>query len=383
MRHFRCLAFVLCCLLLVNCEFGGLGFSDNPETETRTVYRGKKNGRAFQTIVVVIYNTKTKKTTRKVQDFEFDPFLEQWIPIGPQRENLDSDSEAEHPNLDTYQGDAEAPPSSATVTRPAYIYLAKNSGDNEVVVLSAKTFEVVARIPTGAYVKALAASPDGLTMAVPAANRLLFIDVLTNRVSRSLDLSAFSFSTVKSIQYSRDGSRLFLTDSTAGVGIVDASTAKLLQTIPLPTGIVQLESSTLSPDGEYLFVRTAGTNSSAIFDITTLSFTTGASAGSAILFSDIPCVFKETGKEIYCFSTAGLAIFDATTMTLSGTIALPFLGPSSEFAYRLHAVDGGVYVVVTTDKAVRMISPARRKILATLKPDADEFFTSAFPISRF
>ncbi len=70
-------------------------------------------------------------------------------------------------------------------------------------------------------------------------------------------------------------------------------------------------------------------------------------------------------------------------MTVSGSIALPFLGPSSESAYRLHVVDGGAYVLVTTDKAVRMLSPAGREILATLKPGPNEFFTSAFPISRF
>ena len=70
-------------------------------------------------------------------------------------------------------------------------------------------------------------------------------------------------------------------------------------------------------------------------------------------------------------------------MTVSGSIALPFLGPASEFAFRLHVVDGGAYIVVSTDKAVLMLSPAGRKILATLKPGSNEVFTSAFPVSRF
>ena len=374
MRLFRFLALVLCCLMLVNCELS------DPDQET-LVFRGKRNGLVAQTIVMVEYDSRTGKYTRRFQDYTYSPTFDRWNPVGPQRETIDSDSETEVPNLDKYEGTPGSPPSAAAVTKPSYIYLAKNSGNNEVVVLNAKTLELVTRIPSPGYMKALTASPDGLTMAVPAANQLLFIDVLTNRVSRTLALPASS--SIKSIHYSIDGSRLFLTDQAAGIRIVEAATAKLLQTIPLPTGIVQLESSALSPDGEYLFVRTAGSNSSAIFDITTLSFTSGAIAGGAILFSDIPCVFKETGKEIYCLSVEGLAIFDAATMTLSGSIALPFLGPSSESVYRLHTVDGGAYLLVTTDKAVRMLSPARRKILATLKPGPDKFFTSAFPVSRF
>lgn len=374
MRLFRFLTLVLCCLLLVNCDLS------DPDKQT-LVFRGKRNGNAVQTIVVVEYDPTTGKFTRRFQDYQYSSTFDRWNPVGPQKETVNSDSKTEVPNLEKYEGTPGSPPSAAAVTKPSYIYLAKNSGDNEVVVLSAKTLELVTRIPVRGFIYAIAASPDGLTMAVPAYNQLLFIDVLTNRISRTLDLPASS--SIKSIHYSIDGSRLFLTDQAAGIRIVDASTARLLQTIPLPAGIVQLESSALSPDGEYLFVRTAGSNSSAIFDITTLSFTSGAIAGRAILFSDIPCVFKETGKEIYCLSTDGLAIFDAATMTLSGSIALPFLGSNSEFVYRLHAVDGGDYLLVTTNKAVRMLSPARQKILATLLPGPDRIFTSAFPVSRF
>ncbi|MBM3761927.1 MAG: hypothetical protein FJW36_16970 [Acidobacteria bacterium] len=345
-------------------------------TEQREVVRGKKNGRPFQKVII----TKTldgEKLSRVIQDYDYDRDKKAWVPIGPARDLLNGDAKAELSNVQNYDGTESDPPNSASIATPAYIYIADNSGNNTVIVIDARTLAPVSRILVPGFTSSLAASPDGLTIAAPSANQLILIDVLTNRIVRSLALP--SSSSVQSIHSSLDGSLLYLMDRAAGIRIVQVSSLTTVEVIPMPSAFAQFDSSTMSPDGDYLFIRGGGPTSTLIFDITTRSFTVGANTGRANLFSQIPCVFHSTGKEVYCVSTNGIAIIDAATMTLSGSITIP----RGESVYRLYTVDGGDYLLHTTNTAVRMIDPASRPILASLSPGAREIFTTAFPVSIF
>ncbi len=345
-------------------------------SEEREVFRGKKNGRPFQKVIITT-RVDGDKVSRVIQDYDYDRDKKAWVPIGPARNLQNGDEKAELSNVQNYNGEESNPPNSASIATPAYIYIADNSGNNSVIVIDARTLAPVSRILVPGFTSSLAASPDGRTVAAPSANQLILIDVLTNRIARSLALP--SGSSVQSIHFSLDGTLLYLMDRAAGIRIVQVSSLTTVEVIPMPSAFAQFDSSAMSPDGDYLFIRGGGPTSTLIFDITTRSFTVGANTGRAILFSQIPCVFHSTGKEVYCVSTDGIAIIDTATMTLAGSIAIP----RGESVYRLYTVDGGDYLLHTTNSAVRMIDPASRQILASLSPGTREFFTTAYPVSIF
>ena len=345
--------------------------------DEREVYRGKRNGRPFQKVIVTKFDSDGNKSSRSIQGFDYVPEFKTWIPVGVPKNISNGDSRAELTNLTGYQGNESNPPNSASIATPSYVYIADNSGDNSIVVIDARTLAPVSRILVPGFTSSLAASPDGLTVAAPSANQLLLIDVLTNRIARSLTLP--SGSSVQSIHYSLDGTLLYLMDRAAGIRIVQVSSLTTVEVIPMPSAFAQFDSSAMSPDGDYLLIRGGGPTSTLIFDITTRSFTVGANTGQAFLFSQIPCVFHSTGKEVYCVSTDGIAIINTATMTLAGSIAIP----RGESVYRLYTVDGGDYLLHTTNRAVRMIDPTSRQILASLSPGTREIFTTAFPVSIF
>ncbi len=363
----RYLALLLAILLLYGCD-------------DVDVYRGTENGVAVQKIIITLYDSNGSKSGRTIQEYSYDYRRRQWVSGGPRRDITDADTTAETQNLSYYQGDTANPP-SATITTPHNIYLANNFGQNSILVLNANTLAQVARINVESYMPAMTAAPDGLTVAFGMwtlnSSQVRIIDVLTNTITRTLTLPTGS--SLKSISYSPDGSRMYVVDTSQGIHVISINPFAIVQSIPPPPGFVQLSAGTISPNGELLLVGT-GSGSISIFDLTTLTWTSPVSTGRLFISGQQPCTFHPNGHEFYCRSLDALAIFDTATMTSSSAIALP----PGETVYRMHIFEGGNYLVVTTAQAVRMINLSTRQIEATLRSGGPTFtFTSAYPVSQF
>lgn len=344
------------------------------------VYRGTENGDAVQQIVITQYDSNGSKSGRTIEKYIYNYRRRQWVPTGPRRDITDADTAAETENLSYYQGDTANPP-SATITTPHNIYLANNFGDSSVLVLNANTLAQVARINVPFFIPAMQAAPDGLTVAfgmgTVGASQVRIIDVLTNTITRNLTLPAGS--SIRSISYSPDASRMYVVDTSQGIHVISVNPFAIVQTIPPPPGIVQLSAGTISPNGELLLVPT-GAGSISIFDLTTLTWTSPVSLGRLFIPGQQPCTFHPNGHEFYCISLDGVAIFDTATMTSTSGIALP----RGETFYRMRPFDGANYLVVTTAQAVRMINLSTRQIEATLTPRGPTFtFTTSYPVSQF
>lgn len=365
----RFLYLLLALLLLIGCE------KERTETD---VYRGTEDGTSIQKVIVTTFDPEGTKSARTLRKYRYNRQLKTWIPIGGPRNVLDADTSAETANLSSYPGDQNSAP-SATATTPNNLYLANNFGQNSVLVLNADTLADVARIPVQYYMAAMTAAPDGLTVAFTmrtvGASQVRIIDVLTNTITRNLNLPAGS--DPKSISYSPDGSLLYVADSELGIHVITANPLTLRQTIPRPSGIVQLSAATISPNGDLLVVRSAGSASLSIFDTTTLTFTSPVSTGRFIVYGEQPCAFHPAGHEFYCLVTDGIGFFDTATMT--GITSIPL--PRTETVYRFQTFDGGNYLFLTTDKAVRMINVLTRSIESTLSPPSSNLtFTNTFPL---
>lgn len=368
----RYLLILLAVLLLTGCP------DKNPG---RDIYRGTEDGLSIQKVITKTYKEGKSKPNRSLQKYAFNTKTKIWVKVGPAVDVTDADTTAEVENLESYYDDVTAPPSATTAT-PHNLYFANNYGQNSILVLNANTLAQVARISVQYYMPAMTAAPDGLTvafgMATVGASQVRIIDVLTNTITRNLTLPAGS--SIKSISYSPDGSRMYVVDTSKGIYVISVNPFAIVQTIPPPPGIVQLSAATISPNGELLLVRSAGTASISIFDLTTLTWTSPVSTGRLIVFGEHPCKFHPNGHEFYCLSTDGIGIFNTATMTSTSLIALP----RAETFYRMHTFEGGNYLVVTTSQAVRMINLSSREIEATLRPEAPgDFFTAAFPVSQF
>lgn len=364
----KCLLLLCLVLVLAGCS-------------SREIYRGTDSGLQIQKVIITTYDDNDNKTSRTVETFFYNSRTREWFPLGRPRPLREADTEAEVQNLNYYQGSLSAPP-SATVIPPHRIYLANNAGQNAIIALDANTLNEVTRIPVESFVRGLAASPDGQTVVYNSTNastpQLVALDVFTNTPRRRLNLP--STAQVRGILYSPDGSRIFVADSQLGIHVLDAAQLTLLQTVPRPTGISSIVSAAISPDGTLLVLRTSGTAGLSVFDLTTLQWTSPVTSGRVFVTGERPCVFHPHGHEFYCSSTDGIGIFDTATMTGQSNVAIP----RGEILFRFTTFEVGAYLLVTTNRAVRLINLSNRTIEATLNPpNARTTFTTAYPVSQF
>lgn len=363
-------------LLLISCPEPRPG---EPSME-KTVWRGTQSGLTIQTVVTKTYDKNGAKLDRTVEKFTFNRTTREWVPLGTPRRLNEADTKREIENLSKYKGALSAVPFTANTITPHYLYLANNAGQSSIIVLNPDSLQEVTRIPSDNFISSLGASSDGLFIAFAAStgtgSQLRLVDVTTNTVIRTLNLPNGSIT--RGIAFSADNNRIYLGDETLGIHVLGTNPLALLQTLPRPSNLGRLIDTSISPDFESLLVR--GNNALALFDIPTQSWAQVGASGSLILSGEEPCVFHSYGHEFYCSTINGIGIFDTATMTGIATVALP----RGEILLRYLPFEGGEFLLVTTDKAVRLIDPVTRTIVATLNPKSPDItFTSAFPVSVF
>lgn len=367
-------SYIAILLLLVSC--GGT------RNKTENIYRGIENGLIIEKIVVTEYNAKgDPKDDRRISKYTYNRAKRQWDPLGGERIVPTANTNQELSNLRFYSGFAGDPP-SASINIPQNIYLANNGGQNAIVVLTASSLNEIRRIPVPSFISAMGVSPDGLAVLfstfVSGAAQLRQIDVLTNTVVRTLTLPTGS--SVSGINYSPDGTRIYVSDQNLGVFVIDPQTLTISQSIARPTTISRIISSAISPDGDILIARAVGGAEMIILDLTTLTWTTATISGRATFSGDIPCVFHPNGTEFYCTTSDGIGVFNTATMSNVGTVTIP----RGEIFTRLHSFEGGNYLILSSDKFVRLIDTATRTIESSLSPRApDSQITTAFPVREF
>lgn len=361
-----------CCLIVI------VGCGKDPTLE---VFRGTENGLAMQKVITTYHDQSGDKSNRRIRYYTHNARTREWVSFGTERPLREADTAEETENLKHFEGPPDAAP-SATVAPPHRIYLANNGGPNAIITLDVDSLNEVARIRVPSFIAALAAALNGQTVVYSILSsgtpQIIALDVFTNTPRRTLNLPPTA--QVHSIVYSPDGKRLFVADSQLGIHIIDPAQLTLLQTVPRPTGITELISAAISPNGDLLVVRSSGMAGLSIFDLTALQWTSPATTGRVVLLGERPCVFHPRGHEFYCSSSDGIGIFDAATMTGQSSITIP----RGEILYRFTTFDVGAYLLVTKDKAVRMIRLDTRTVEATLNPpNANTTFTTAYLVSQF
>lgn len=362
-------------LLLVSCTNTDL----NTRTE-RQVYRGTEMGLTIQQVQVTLYDIKDgRKLDRFLEKYTYNRRTKEWVPLGDRRRLSEADTKREVENLSKYKGSFTDAP-AASVNTPHNLYLANNAGQSAIIVLNASSLAEITRIPSDTFITSLGASADGLLVAFASSTAsgslLRLVDVITNTVIRTLNLPAGSIT--RGIAFSADNTRLYLGDENQGIHVLSTNPLALLQTVARPAGITRIVESSISPDFESLLVR--GNNTIALFDIPTLSWAHIGTTGSLFLSGEEPCVFHPYGHEFYCSISGGIGIYDLATMTGIASVALP----RGEILFRYMPFEGGEFLLVTTDKAVRLIDLSSRTIVATLNPGSPDItFTNAIPVSVF
>lgn len=359
---------LLCCLLLVACS----NFS-------RDIIRGNEGGLEVQQVIITNYNNDGTKASAHVQKYRYDPVAKGWIKMGPERTLPETDSFTEVADWRPYRGDPDAPPGAAgNVAR--HLYFLNNAGRSAVVIVNADTAEETRRIAMDGFLRAAAAAPDGLKVVVAQSSaggtQLREVDVATNALT-GRNVALPSGSNVVGLHFSPDGARLYAVDESLGVFVLQAASLQMEQTVARPAAITRIVSSVLSPDGELLLARTVGSGSLAVLEWTTRSWVSGINPPRATLLGDQPCVFHPRGGEIYCTSTQGVTVLESASLTGVANIAIP----GREILFRLQANLNGDYLLVTTDRNVRLIDTRTRAIESTLAAPAPAIqFRSAIPV---
>lgn len=335
------------------------------------VYRGTNSNGATQVVVSTEFNLGSKSTTI-LRRYAFNPATQTWDEKDLSKDVKDSEVRKAIENLSRYEADPNAPPLNNAVARPpANVYIASNYGNSSLIVLNPTTLAETARINTSVNIADIDTSPDGARVALLLYNELRLIDVTTNTSVRSIPLPAGG-AAVK-VHFSPDGSFIYVVDGSRGVHVIRASTLTIERTVAYPTGIISANNSFLSPDGDTLIVSTAGTAGTAILDTNALLWST---TGSLSIFSTTPCAFHPNGHELYCGGATGVNIINAFTLT-STTVRIPTV----ESPLQVHLVEGGQFLVFTTDKAIRFYNTSTRALIQTITPAAGRTFTNSFALS--
>jgi YVTN family beta-propeller protein len=215
------------------------------------------------------------------------------------------------------------------------VYVSDEDGGN-VVVISAASDAVIARIPVGKRPRGLRVSPDGTRLFValsglpkagpgvdesklppadPSADGIGVVDLSSLKLLRVIpggkDPELFDVTS--------DGKRLWVSnEDTAEASLVDIDAGQVVRRVPVGK---EPEGVGIHPGGKVVYVTNEADNSVSVLDIASgesvARIATGGRPRSVIFTSDGLRAF------IACETTHALTIIDARTHTHSGELELP------------------------------------------------------------
>ena len=215
------------------------------------------------------------------------------------------------------------------------IYVSDEDGGN-VVVISAASDSVIARIAVGKRPRGLRVSPDGTRLFValsgvpkagpgagagqpapadPAADGIGVVDLSALKLLRVIpggkDPELFDIT--------GDGKRLWVSnEDTAEASLVDIEAAKVVRRVPVGK---EPEGVGIPPGGKVVYVTNEADNSVSILDLETgapvAQVATGGRPRSVIFTADGLRAF------VACETTHALTLIDARTHTRTGELELP------------------------------------------------------------
>jgi len=215
------------------------------------------------------------------------------------------------------------------------VYVSDEDGGN-VIVISAASDAVVARIPVGKRPRGLRISPDGTRLFValsglpkagpgvdesklppadPSADGIGIVDLSTLKLLRVIpggkDPELFDVT--------GDGKRLWVSnEDSAEASLVDIDAGQVVRRVPVGK---EPEGVGIPPGGKVVYITNEGDNSVSVLDIESgapvAKLTTGGRPRSVVFSGDGLRAF------IACETTHALTIIDARTHTASGELDLP------------------------------------------------------------
>jgi YVTN family beta-propeller protein len=215
------------------------------------------------------------------------------------------------------------------------VYVSDEDGGN-VIVISASSDSVVARIPVGKRPRGLRISPDGTRLFValsgvpksgpgvdesqlpppdPSADGIGVIDLASLKLLRVIS----GGSDPELFDVTRDGKRLWVSnEDSAAASLVDIEAGQVVRRVPVGE---EPEGVGIHPDGKVVYVTNEADNSVSVLDIETGQPVTQIATGGR----PRSVVFTEDGLHAFiaCETTHTLTIVDARTHTRSGELELP------------------------------------------------------------
>jgi DNA-binding beta-propeller fold protein YncE len=356
-QAFLILTLVLVTLVLVSC---GNNIETTPlNRRTYDSYRGKKNGKNFEIVIVSVYETVEDKPVRIFYRFDLENSNGKLTRVPNSRKLIrEAEAEVERQNTKPFRftlidfSSLDAPASN-------HIYIANNDGQNAVVVLNAATGDEIARVNTPSFMSAADLTPDGAILAVNSfasgTPQIQLLDTATNRFTRSVPLPAGT--EVSGLHYSPDGTLLYVVDRPRGVRIFSTATYTESAFAAIPSGISNFGLSTISPDGDAIF----SLSSNALFDTTSRTFTTAVVTGGSPFGVSVRCAYHPYGHELYCPSGGNLQIINTSTMAVEASVVLP----NAQSIRRIATTRDGRYVIVGAFRNVYSVDTTLRQLADT------------------
>jgi YVTN family beta-propeller protein len=215
------------------------------------------------------------------------------------------------------------------------VYVSDENG-GQVVVISAASDTVVARIPVGKRPRGIRVSPDGAHVLVAlsgspksppgtspaslppvdrAADGIGIIDVSTMKLARVIEAGQDP----EIFDVTRDGRQLWASnEETAEASLIDLESGKVVRR----TGVgSEPEGVGIHPGGKYVYVANERDNSISVFDV---------ESGAGVALVPVcgrprSIAFSLDGQRAFtaCEESRSVAVIDARTQTPTGSIDLP------------------------------------------------------------
>ena len=143
------------------------------------------------------------------------------------------------------------------------LFVTGDGPDSAVYFIDRQTAKVTGSVPLGHTPMAPVPSPDGTRLYVCNRfdNDVAVIDLVGKRVTSRIPVTREPVAAV----LTRDGATLFVANHlptgaanvdrmTSVIDVIDTATRKVVTSIPLPNGAIDLRGMALSPDGKHLYV---------------------------------------------------------------------------------------------------------------------------------